>query len=62
MHHINKRKKTPMALMRKRTSRPTQQAEKRAFKDFSRQLVGRWNADAEIIAAQELERRVRTRW
>ena len=62
MHHINKRKKTPMALMRKRTSRPTQQAEKRAFKDFSHQLIGRWSADAEMVAAEKLARRVRVRW
>ena len=57
----SKRKKTPMALMRKRTSRPTQQAEKRAFKDFSRQLIGRWSVGEEILAAQ-CDIHVRMRW
>ena len=58
----SKKKKSSLALMRKRTSRPTHQAEKRAFKNFSRQLIGRWSADAEILAAEKLARRVRMRW
>ena len=58
----NKERKSSLALMRKRTSRPTQQAEKRAFKDFSRQLVGRWNADDETILLQMTRCQNRVRW
>lgn len=58
----NKGRKSSLALMRKRTSRPTQQAEKRAFKDFSRQLIGHWMADDETILLQMTRCQNRVRW
>ena len=58
----SKKKKSSLALMRKRTSRPTHQAEKRAFKNFSRQLIGHWVADEEIIATKKCDYQDRIRW
>ena len=48
--------------MRKRFSRPTVQAEKRAMKDLNRRLVGPWVADEETILLQMQDKFDRIRW
>ena len=57
-----KGKKSSTALMRKRFSRPTVQAEKRAMKDLNRRLVGPWVADEETILLQMQGKFDRIRW
>lgn len=58
----SKKGKSSLALMRKRTSRPTHQAEKRAFKALSHRLIGHWMADDETILLQMTRCQNRVRW
>ena len=57
-----KGKRSEKALMRKRFSKPTLQADKRAMKALNRRLVGPWIADEETILLQMQARFDRVRW